>query len=110
MVGEGDRLRVTFPLAFPENVRGDLYEDADRIDRFEGDGDLDEVFALVFSSVLVVAWTVGFRIPLGYLVASTVRDLDCTGRFQYVWAPNPFVVLLVVLVVFEVFIWQLYIL
>ena len=106
-MGEGDRRWVAFPLAFPENVRGDLYEDADRIDRFEGDGDLDEAFVEAFALVVVGAGTVGFRIPLGYLVESAVRARDCTGRFQYVWSPNSLVVFLVVFVVFEVFICQL---
>ncbi len=91
-MGDGDRLWIAVP---------------------EGDGDLDEVLcALALDSAL----TLDFRSPLGYLVASVVRALDCAGRFQYVWSPNPFVVDppfvvdLVVLVVFEVFIRQLYLL
>ena len=65
-----------------------------------GDGDLDEVlFACAFDSSL----TLNFRSPFGYLVASMVRALDCAGRFQYDWSPNPFVVL----VFLEFFIRQL---
>ena len=63
-MGDGDRLLIAVP---------------------EGDGDLDEVLcALALDSAL----TLDFRSPLGYLVASVVRALDCAGRFQYVCSPN----------------------